>query len=259
MGFINLISKLFFPENGTATRNSAKAIPTEGCCGEQIEWKFIPGERELRISGTGATYEFVRTKDVPWEAFVSQIQKISVEEGVTSLGSRLFRYCNILEEVSLPHSLRQIGQHCFAYCSNLASIHLPEGLSSIDKYAFSYCTSLQELTLPASLPKSGSRLSRIAATSTTFISFLKLRKSAVPAFPVAQALPASGFRKDLRESIRTCSRTVHRSPASTSRNQSRPLKTKPSKTATGSKQQTSLPPSTTSANRSSRAATVSPP
>ncbi len=151
MGFTNLISKLFFPKNGTATRNSAKAIRTEGRCGEQIEWKFIPGERELRISGTGATYEFVRTKDVPWEAFVSQIQKISVEEGVTSLGSRLFRYCNILEEVSLPHSLRQIGQHCFAYCSNLASIHLPEGLSSIDKYAFSYCTSLQELTLPASL------------------------------------------------------------------------------------------------------------
>ena len=151
MGFTNLISKLFFPKNGTATRNSAKAIPTEGRCGEQIEWKFIPGERELRISGTGATYEFVRTKDVPWEAFVSQIQKISVEEGVTSLGSRLFRYCNILKEVSLPHSLRQIGQHCFAYCSNLASIHLPEGLSSIDKYAFSHCTSLQELALPASL------------------------------------------------------------------------------------------------------------
>ena len=136
-------------------RDDATKNHTEGRCGEQAEWKFISGNGELHISGTGFTYDFVRTKEIPWEPFLPLIRKISVEEGITYLGSRSFRYCSQLEEACLPRSLSQIGQHCFAYCSNLPSIQLPEGLSIIDKHAFTYCTSLQELACPSSLTQIG--------------------------------------------------------------------------------------------------------
>lgn len=143
-----------------------------GPCGEHAEWAFSPGDGRLRIFGTGATHDFFGARKLPWKPFLPSIRIICVEEGITYVGFQAFCYANHVEEVRLPLSLLHIGQHCFSYCTDLSAIQLPEKLQAIGDYAFAHCTSLREIVLPASLVRVGksafARCSRLA--SATFLS-----------------------------------------------------------------------------------------
>jgi hypothetical protein len=51
------------------------------------------------------------------------LKKISVPEGVKTLGYATFMMCESLEEVTLPKSLEEIGDFVFSHCSSLATIN----------------------------------------------------------------------------------------------------------------------------------------
>lgn len=81
----------------------------------------------------------------------TQVTKITLAEGITSLPESVFRNCTNLTELTLPSTLTYINSYAFGYCSALKNLDLPEGLVSIQNNAFRNCTALEEVILPSTL------------------------------------------------------------------------------------------------------------
>ena len=85
----------------------------------------------------------------------SRLQRVTLGEGVVSIGRRAFYECKSLSSVSLSAGLEEIGAYAFSDCTSLKSITLPDGLKSIGGYSFAGCESLRELSLPDGLKSIG--------------------------------------------------------------------------------------------------------
>ncbi len=83
------------------------------------------------------------------------ITKVTIPEGVESIDTYAFGFCDALETVVLPNTLQSIGDCAFSSCDNLKNVNLPEGLLSIGTSAFSGCRGLEALTIPASVTSLG--------------------------------------------------------------------------------------------------------
>lgn len=81
---------------------------------------------------------------VPWS---TSITKVTIGEGVTSVGNYAFYNCTLLFSVSLPSTLKTIGEYSFSGCSTIVDFTVPSGVTTIGAYAFSGCSSLNEIDL----------------------------------------------------------------------------------------------------------------
>ena len=79
------------------------------------------------------------------------LTSVSMNRGVTSIGSNAFYGCSKLESVYIPDSVTSIGASTFQGCPSLKSINIPNSVTSIGLYAFMDCTSLASITIPNSV------------------------------------------------------------------------------------------------------------
>ncbi|MBR4458880.1 MAG: leucine-rich repeat protein [Clostridia bacterium] len=127
-----------------------------GPCGDNVRWHLYD-DGTLVISGTGPMMNYSTSAGyrVPWYDRRSDVTAVVIEDGVTTVGSYSFYYCQNLADVSLPGSLTSISSFAFQACSALTELTLPEGLTSIGQCAFTSCRNLNPVTLPASLTEAG--------------------------------------------------------------------------------------------------------
>ena len=118
-----------------APQTSAAFVRFSGSCGEKVKWELYD-EGVLKISGSGKMTNYGDVKEVPWNAYQSDITSVVVEEGVESVGDRAFYFFDNLSEVSLSESVVYIGEYSFSRCYDLTSISIPDGVASIGKGAF---------------------------------------------------------------------------------------------------------------------------
>ena len=88
----------------------------------------------------------------------SNLQRLIIESGLTSIGISAFENCTSLKSVVLPDTVTTIGEAAFDGCIALKNSSsdnpestcfvLPEGVASIGNFAFSGCTSLESVVLP---------------------------------------------------------------------------------------------------------------
>lgn len=139
----------------------AQALPTSGSCGESAAWQFQDGTLTVQGSGRMNAYpdnspdNFINL--APWGCYASEIRRVILSEGITSVGGWCFSQCTRLTQVSLPQSLTEIGAGAFMHCESLPSISIPQSVESIRSDAFQFCTSLEEITLPGRLTALGAR------------------------------------------------------------------------------------------------------
>ena len=124
------------------------AYAAEGETGD-LTWSLSAGT--LTISGSGAMPEYTDDFMPPWADVADQITRVSVGEGVTSVGSLAFYGCTKLRSVSLPATVLQIGDRAFKFCKVLPYLRLPSALVSIGEAAFESCENLNGITLPQGL------------------------------------------------------------------------------------------------------------
>ena len=74
---------------------------------------------------------------------------------VTYLRNYAFYNCKLLERITLQNTLTSIGYQAFSGCSSLALTSLPSGITSIGQNAFNGCTSLALTSLPNGLTTIG--------------------------------------------------------------------------------------------------------
>ncbi len=118
---------------------------------------------ELTLSGSGAMNDYAFTSangvngmasTAPWgdqikdSLFDGQyntdiISKITVGEGITTIGAYAFYGYDNVTEISLPSTITSIGEGAFAKCSSVESIDIHDkAVTTIGSYAFKDCTAL---------------------------------------------------------------------------------------------------------------------
>ena len=107
-----------------AGANTAMAeAAASGKCGKDLVWSFDPATGIITIEGEGAMWDYDSAKLLPWAAYASNIKKVVIKSGVTSLGRNAFSGCAV-EEVEFADTLEAIGQNAFRNCENLAAVDL---------------------------------------------------------------------------------------------------------------------------------------
>ena len=152
--FLSLSALAGCDENSNCVFDCSPA-GSEGSCTATLEGST------LTISGTGAisAYNFSysgnnglpTSNPAPWyqEAIAkNNVEKVVIEEGITSVGGHAFEDMPYIKEVVLPQSITSIGQEAFR-CGNLQKINLPEGLTSLSSWAISQ--SIPELIIPSTV------------------------------------------------------------------------------------------------------------
>ena len=178
-GFKGSYAEKYADKNGftfSSLEEELTAIAS-GKCGDNITWSLYDGGT-LVVSGTGAMYDWVSEEEAPWHhAYKESIKTVIVSDGVTYLGKRAFRHCNItnaiipnsvtvigasafegcekLTEFEISNSVTNIGEEAFYYCRSLKNIEIPDSVTNIGDSAFQGCTSLESIEIPDSVTSIG--------------------------------------------------------------------------------------------------------
>ncbi len=134
---------------------------------DNLTWK-LDADGTLTINGTGAmkNYDYDSNQSPVYNN--SDVKKIVIEDGVTSIGYSTFSYCSSLTSITIPDSVTSIGYAAFSYCRSLTSITIPDSVTSIGSHAFYNCTSLTSITIPDGVTSIGdSAFSNCGLTSIT--------------------------------------------------------------------------------------------
>lgn len=76
------------------------------------------------------------------------IEKIIIEDGITSVSHMAFDGCKNLKSVVLPEGITYIGYSAFYNCINLKEINFPDSVKEIESYAFEDCYNLESVNIP---------------------------------------------------------------------------------------------------------------
>ena len=112
-----------------------------------LTWKLYE-DGTLTISGTGAMKDYNADDNLSPAYNNSDVKKIVIEDGVTSIGDAAFYGCSSLTSITIPDGVTSIGESAFSDCSSLTSITIPDSVTSIGNNAFDSCSSLTSITIP---------------------------------------------------------------------------------------------------------------
>ena len=134
---------------------TVQAASAEVSCGDGVTWSYDSETTTLSISGTGVMKNYDLAISVPWNNYKSEITKISISDGVTSIGQYAFHNCEKITEVIIPSSVTSIGEEAFSACSSLAAVTIPSNVTNIGHAAFTSCSALTAVTIPSSVTSIG--------------------------------------------------------------------------------------------------------
>ncbi len=147
-----------------------------GAVSDTVMWEFDSATYTLIIRGNGAIPDSSnRTNSHPWSGKTnSTIERIVVEDGITSVGKYAFANMRLVKEIVLPSSVESMSTYVFNKCSALRTLTLPpmevitadilsgssvenliipEGVKEIGANAFYNVRSIKTVSLPESLEK----------------------------------------------------------------------------------------------------------
>ena len=137
-----------------------------GSCGYNLTYTYTESNHTLTISGSGEmnNYSFYCQ---PWSSYITDIEYIVIENGVTSIGDCAFVDCGGIISLTIPDSVTSIGYFAFSGCIGLASITIPNSLTIIGDYAFDSCSSLTNITIPDDVESIGNSAFSYCRSLTT--------------------------------------------------------------------------------------------
>lgn len=105
---------------------------------DDIEYSFDSSTNTLTISGNGDMDNYADGYSTPWSSYLLHIEKIIVEDGITSIGNNAFAGATNLKEVELSDSVTKLGTNCLSSCSSLNELKLSSNVTSIADTSFAY-------------------------------------------------------------------------------------------------------------------------
>ena len=124
-----------------------------GICGDNVTWT-LHSNGMLQISGSGKMYDYSYSSNVPWYKIRKKITSVTIDAGVTSIGSRAFYDCDGLTGIVIPEGVTSIGSDAFWDCGALQSVYIPSTLETVAQYGvFDYCNKLTDVTFGEGITK----------------------------------------------------------------------------------------------------------
>ncbi|MCM1508862.1 MAG: leucine-rich repeat protein [Ruminococcus flavefaciens] len=130
----------------TPKGKDTRPVTDSGTCGENVNWTLYD-DGELVISGEGEMEDY-KYHSAPWYYKYKKITKITINNGVTNIGSYAFYDCDSLTSITIPNSVTSIGSSAFRNCGSLTSVTIPDNITRINPSTFSNCNSLISITIP---------------------------------------------------------------------------------------------------------------
>ncbi len=121
------VMTVMFLLHAETDESSAKIIDSDRC-GDNVTYTYS-SDGTLAISGTGVMYDY-SDGNAPWLLYRHCITKISIGDGVTSLGKSAFYDCTNLRELTIPITLNSVvydGSPAFSGCSNIEKVNFTFG------------------------------------------------------------------------------------------------------------------------------------
>ena len=130
---------------------SVSALNPTGQCGDNVYWEFDETTGELIISGEGEMWDYSlndmgnRPGYTSYSVDYQKILKVTISEGVTSIGDYAFYGLYNFEQISIPNSIITIGEGAFYSCDGLTSIIIPDNVTEIGDGIFTYCDNIANI------------------------------------------------------------------------------------------------------------------
>ena len=131
----------------SASADETSAVTWTKTESDGLTWT-LTADGTLTISGTGAMKDYNAAENLSPAYMNSDVKKVVIEDGVTSIGELAFFKCSSLTNITIPDSVTCIEYAAFHGCSSLSSITIPNSVTSIGVYAFVICSSLTSITIP---------------------------------------------------------------------------------------------------------------
>lgn len=128
------------PEKDLTEEAEVPAMASGGTSDKNVKVSFDNGT--LIISGSG---KITQTSVKNCGHSLSEIKKVIIKKGITSIGEGAFEGCSSLNSIKIPNSVTDIWDSAFKGCSSLNSIEIPNSVTSIWNYAFYGCDSLTDV------------------------------------------------------------------------------------------------------------------
>ena len=107
--------------------NISWRVVISGRCGDSITWTLYDSGN-LTLSGSGEMWNYGYGTS-PFKDY--GIRKVTIGDGITSIGHYACHGCSGLTELTLPNSVTSIGLGAFEGCSGLTELTLPNSVKSI--------------------------------------------------------------------------------------------------------------------------------
>ena len=131
------------PEKNLTEEAEVPAMASGDTSDENVKVSFDNGT--LTISGSG---EITKALITDCGYSLSEIKKVIIKKGITSIGWGAFEGCSSLSSIEIPNSVTNIESWAFEGCSSLNSIEIPNSVTSIGWSAFEGCSSLNSIEIP---------------------------------------------------------------------------------------------------------------
>ena len=138
------------PEKDLTEEAEVPAMASGDTSDENVKVSFDNGT--LIISGSGM---LTRTSVRNCGHSLSEIKKVIIKKGITSIGESVFEGCSSLNSIEIPNSVTSIGRRAFQVCINLNSIEISNSVTSIGWKVFEGCSSLNSIEIPNSVTSIG--------------------------------------------------------------------------------------------------------
>ena len=118
-----------------------------GTFGNNLSW-ILSEDGRLKIQGKGPMPDFSSVEVTPWFTHRSNIQRISVQADVTSIGNNAFTNHTNLSAVTILGDISGIGDNAFQGCSALNSVSMfGDTLDYVGNDAFEGCINLSVVSV----------------------------------------------------------------------------------------------------------------
>lgn len=125
---------------------SAAEIVKNGTCGDNLTWTFDETKKVLTIFGTGDMTDYPEAEKTEFTAGYTgvmgknsyYVEKIVIEEGVTSIGNNAFSNTHFMSDVTIPMTVTKIGNGAFDR-ADLEVVSFADGnnITEIGDFSFS--------------------------------------------------------------------------------------------------------------------------
>ena len=129
----------------------ASADTVWGYCGDNLKWVYELDKHVLSFLGTGDMDDFVDSAP-GWYDYRTSIEKITLPDGLTSIGYGAFEGCSKVTEITVPDGVARFRVSTFKGCSALKKITFTASVKDIEHHAFDGCSSLQDVFYKGGVP-----------------------------------------------------------------------------------------------------------